>query len=118
MSERVSNPPRGGDSVTKDEIIDRLNALNRQMADARVVVAQGEHERRTLLMALHGIKVGDRVLATRGRGLKTYEVVGIETAWGLDQPWLSARLVKQNGQPSAKVTTIWNWKKIEETTPC
>lgn len=103
--------------MTTDEIIDRLNALNRQMADARVAIARSEAERLTLLMALHGIKVGDRVLATRGMGLKTYEVVAIDTAWGLDQPWLSARLVKKDGQPSATCTTIWNWKKVEDVKP-
>jgi hypothetical protein len=103
--------------VTNDEIIDRLNALNGQMADARVAIARAERERETLLMALHGIRVGDRVLAKRGMGLKTYEVVGIDTAWGLDQPWLSARLVKKDGQPSATFTTIWDWKKIEDVKP-
>ncbi len=104
--------------MTKEEIIDRLNALNNQMADARVAIARGVCERNTLLMALHGIKVGDRVLAKRGMGLKTYEVVGINTVWGLDQPWLNARLVKKNGQPSATCITIWNWKKVEETPTC
>ena len=104
--------------MTTNEIIDRLNALNGQMADARVAIARSEAERLTLLMALHGIKVGDRVLAKRGMGLKTYEVVGIDTVWGLDQPWLNARLVKKDGQPSETCTTVWNWKKVEETTPC
>ena len=104
--------------MTTDEIIDRLNALNGQIADAREAIARGERERKTLLMALYGIKVGDRVLATRGMGLKTYEVVGIETVWGLDQPWLNARLIKKNGEPHANCTTIWNWKKVEETPTC
>lgn len=35
----MGDPQRGGDPVTADEIIDRLNALDGQMADARVAIA-------------------------------------------------------------------------------
>ena len=90
-----------------------FRSIEQSMKEHRSALDREERELQSLLMELHGIKVGDRVTAVRGGRTKTYEVRGLATQLGLSKPWLTASEIKRDGTPSNNFVSVWNWTKVE-----